>query len=38
MVRKYADAGYTHIWMHQIGPDQEGFLRFCETELLPALA
>ncbi len=37
MIRKYIDAGYTHIWMHQIGPDQEGFFRFYEKEILPAL-
>lgn len=38
LVRKYADAGYTHVYLHQIGPDQEGFFRFCARELLPALA
>lgn len=37
MINKYVDAGYTHIWMHQIGPDQEGFFRFYEKEILPAL-
>ncbi|MGQ0519533.1 MAG: TIGR03557 family F420-dependent LLM class oxidoreductase [Actinomycetota bacterium] len=38
LVRKYADAGYTHVYLHQVGPDQEGFFRFCVRELLPALA
>ena len=38
MVRKYKDAGYTHIWMHQIGPDQEGFFTFYEKEILPTLS
>ena len=25
-------------YVHQIGPDQEGFFRFCASEVLPALA
>lgn len=29
--------GYDHIYIHQIGPDQAGFLKFFETELLPLL-
>jgi hypothetical protein len=29
--------GYDHIYIHQIGPDQEGFLKFFESELLPLL-
>lgn len=37
MINKYVEAGYTHIWMHQIGPDQEGFFDFYEKEILPAL-
>jgi len=35
--RKYVDAGFDHLYFHQIGPDQDGFLRFFETELLPRL-
>jgi coenzyme F420-dependent glucose-6-phosphate dehydrogenase len=31
----YAEAGYTHVYIHQIGPDQEGFLEFAKSELLP---
>lgn len=38
VVRKYADAGYTHLYVHQVGPDQDGFIRFWEQELRPALA
>jgi hypothetical protein len=38
MIRKYMDAGYTHIWLHQIGPDQEGFFRFYESKVLPQLS
>ena len=26
-IQKYADAGFDHIYIHQIGPDQEGFFR-----------
>ena len=37
-VRSYLDAGYDHLYFHQIGPDQEGFLRFWSDELAPALA
>jgi coenzyme F420-dependent glucose-6-phosphate dehydrogenase len=36
-VREFFDAGYDHVYLHQIGPDQEGFLRFAERELLPSL-
>jgi coenzyme F420-dependent glucose-6-phosphate dehydrogenase len=34
---QYLDAGYDHLYFHQIGPDQEGFLEFAERELLPRL-
>jgi hypothetical protein len=30
--------GFDHIYRHQVGPDQEGFLRFFKETLLPALA
>lgn len=36
-IRAYVDAGYDHVYLHQIGPDQAGFLRFAREELLPAL-
>jgi G6PDH family F420-dependent oxidoreductase len=36
-VGKYVDAGYDHLYFHQIGPHQEGFLRYWERELRPAL-
>lgn len=32
----YAAAGFDHIWLHQIGLEQDEFLDFCERELLPA--
>lgn len=37
-VRKYLDAGYDHLYFHQIGPDQDGFFRFWTDALRPALA
>jgi G6PDH family F420-dependent oxidoreductase len=35
VIRKYADAGYDALFIHQIGPDQDGFLRFYGEEVLP---
>ena len=37
-VRSYLDAGYDHLYFHQIGPDQDGFFRFWSEQLQPALA
>lgn len=34
-IRKYEQAGYTHLAVHQVGPDQEGFMRFYREEILP---
>jgi coenzyme F420-dependent glucose-6-phosphate dehydrogenase len=34
-IQSYIDAGYDHVYVHQVGPDQAGFLRFAERELLP---
>jgi coenzyme F420-dependent glucose-6-phosphate dehydrogenase len=36
-IRSFADAGYDHVYLHQVGPDQEGFFRFYETTVLPQL-
>ena len=36
-IEKYAEAGYDHVCIHQIGPDQEGFLKFYERDVLPRL-
>jgi len=36
-IKKYADAGFDHIAVHQVGHDQEGFFRFYEAEVLPRL-
>lgn len=35
MIKRFADAGYTHVYVHQVGPDQEGFFRFYQREILP---
>jgi coenzyme F420-dependent glucose-6-phosphate dehydrogenase len=36
-IREYDEAGFTHVFVHQIGPDQEGFLRFYTDRVLPRL-
>jgi G6PDH family F420-dependent oxidoreductase len=38
LLTTYADAGYDRLFVHQIGPDQEGFLRFYEREIVPRFA
>jgi coenzyme F420-dependent glucose-6-phosphate dehydrogenase len=35
--REALDAGFTHLYFHQVGKDQEGFFRFWEQELRPRL-
>ncbi len=37
VLRKYIDAGYDHICVHQVGPNQEQFLDFYAREVLPKL-
>ena len=34
---EFADAGFDHVYFHQIGPDQDGFLTFWDQELRDAL-
>lgn len=36
-VESMVDAGIDHVYLHQIGPDQEGFCRFWSDELEPVL-
>lgn len=36
-IRRLTEAGYDHVYVHQIGPDQHGFFRFYEDEVLPKL-
>ena len=34
-IREYEDAGFTHVYIHQVGPDQAGMIQFYEREILP---
>jgi G6PDH family F420-dependent oxidoreductase len=34
-IQKYVDAGFDHIYIHQVGPDQEGFMKFYKQDVLP---
>jgi G6PDH family F420-dependent oxidoreductase len=34
-IHRLTEAGYDHIYVHQVGPDQEGFFRFYAKEILP---
>ena len=34
-IGKFAEAGFDHVYVHQVGPDQEGFFRFYANEVLP---
>ncbi|HEX2173593.1 MAG TPA: TIGR03557 family F420-dependent LLM class oxidoreductase [Dehalococcoidia bacterium] len=36
-IQEYLDAGFDHLFLHQIGPDQEGFFGFYEHVLGPEL-
>ena len=35
-LEEFEDAGFTHVYVHQVGSDQEGMLRFYEEAILPA--
>jgi coenzyme F420-dependent glucose-6-phosphate dehydrogenase len=37
-IRRFTDAGFDHVYVHQVGPDQEGFFRFYQREVLPRLS
>ncbi len=37
-ILEYVRAGFDHVYVHQIGPDQEGFFRFYEQRVLPKAA
>src|SRR5918995_2000261 len=37
-IERMIEAGYTHVYFHQIGPDQDGFFRFWKDELAPRVA
>jgi hypothetical protein len=34
-IEEYVDAGYDQVYVHQVGPDQDGFFDFYEREVLP---
>lgn len=36
-VREFERAGFDHVWVHQVGPDQEGFFNFYSKEVMPKL-
>jgi coenzyme F420-dependent glucose-6-phosphate dehydrogenase len=36
-IKEYVAAGYDHVYVHQVGPDQEGFFDFYAREVLPQL-
>jgi hypothetical protein len=36
-IQKFLDAGFDHVYVHQVGPDQEGFFKFYSSQVLPAL-
>lgn len=33
-IRKFIEAGFDRVWIHQVGPDQEGFFTFSQREIL----
>jgi G6PDH family F420-dependent oxidoreductase len=37
-ITKFLDAGFDEVYVNQVGPDQEGFFRFYESELRDRLA
>ena len=37
-IAAFAAAGFERVYVHQVGPDQDAFLRFARDELLPRLA
>lgn len=36
-IAAYASAGFDHVYVHQVGPDQEGFFEFYRRKVLPGL-
>ena len=34
-VQEFIKAGYDHVYVHQVGPDQEGFFQFYQRHILP---
>jgi coenzyme F420-dependent glucose-6-phosphate dehydrogenase len=36
-IQEMLDAGFEQVYIHQVGPDQEGFFNFYQREVLPRL-
>jgi G6PDH family F420-dependent oxidoreductase len=36
-IAKYAEAGFDHVYVHQVGPDQDGMIDFYASEVMPRL-
>jgi hypothetical protein len=34
-IRRFEAVGFDHVYVHQVGPDQDGFMRFYQTEIIP---
>lgn len=34
-IQKFIEAGFDHVYIHQVGPNQEGFFRFYQQQILP---
>ena len=37
-IREYEEAGFDHVYLHQVGPDQDAFFELYEREVLPQFA
>lgn len=37
-IQEYEDAGFTHVYLHQVGPDQQAFFDIAKKEILPKYA
>ena len=37
-INEFAEAGFDQVYVHQVGPNQEGFIRFYEKEVVPKIA
>ena len=35
-IREFVDAGYDHVYVHQVGPDQQSFFECYESDVIPA--
>lgn len=37
-IQTYVDAGFTHVYLHQVGPNQQGFFEMATRDILPKYA